>query len=115
MTNLLVRGHECVDEGIEKLFNDKCITVFSASSYFPEMSNSSGILRIYKENDKAESVFFPPLKRFEKADTSYFKDQSFAQKKINRSSLPQISSFKKDLFQSIEQNIPLSFDIFHFL
>lgn len=94
------------------MFNDKCITVFSASSYSNDVNNSSGILNIFKCNDIIEKVVFEPLKRLKKCETNYFKVQSFALKKINRSSLPQISNFKKNqILPSIDQIIiPSSFD-----
>lgn len=73
----LIRGHECVLNGIEILFNEKCITVFSASSYSGDMSNSSGILIVFKNNDAIQPVKFPPIHRLKKCDTSYYKVQAF--------------------------------------
>ena len=45
----IIRAHECVVNGIEESFKEKCITVFSASSYDHQDGNSSGILKIYKQ------------------------------------------------------------------
>lgn len=42
----IIRAHQCVKHGSLTQFNEKCITVFSASSYGPEMKNSSGILKL---------------------------------------------------------------------
>lgn len=78
----LVRGHECVNKGVEILFNEKCITVFSASSYNCEMGNSSGILKILKDNDKIEPIIFPPIYRLKKWNTTYYKVQCFVQNKF---------------------------------
>ena len=108
----IIRGHEMVD-GIAKLFNEKCITVFSASSYSTDNGNSSGILKIYQKDDQIESFIFKPLKRLEKSDACYYKVQSFTQKKINRSSLPQISGFKNNnLLLSLDKAIPTSIEHF---
>lgn len=73
----LIRGHECVINGIECLFNDKCITVFSASSYSSHMGNSSGILKLYEKSDTFEPIIFPPIPRLKKSDTNYFKVAAF--------------------------------------
>lgn len=80
----LIRGHQCVEEGIEELFNYKCITVFSASSYSNEMENSSGILKIYQQNDQTVFLNFPPINRLSKCDTVYYKVQPFNQKNTNQ-------------------------------
>ena len=73
----LVRGHECVMNGVQCLFNDKCITVFSASSYSSNMGNKSGVLKLYQKNDTFECVSFKPLPRLKKCDTNYYKVQAF--------------------------------------
>lgn len=78
----LIRGHECVNNGIEILFNEKCITVFSASSYSCNMGNSSGILKIYQNEDKIEPIVFPPIYRLKKCDSNYYKVQSYIQNKM---------------------------------
>lgn len=72
----LIRGHECVN-GIKTLFNNKCITVFSASSYSFDMSNSSGILKLFENNDNVEPIIFEPLHRLKKCDTCYYRVQAF--------------------------------------
>lgn len=73
----IIRGHQCVKNGIEKLFNDKLITVFSASSYSKTNGNSSGILKIYEKTDEIQPVIFPPLPRLKKFDANYFRVQLF--------------------------------------
>lgn len=75
----LIRGHECVQHGIEKLFNGKCVTVFSASSYSCDMGNASAILKLFENTDKTESLIFSPLHRLKKCDASYYKVQTFDQ------------------------------------
>lgn len=73
----IIRAHQCVKNGIEKLFNDKLITVFSASSYCKINQNSSGILKIYQKSTKIEPIIFDPLPRLKKSDTNYFRVESF--------------------------------------
>ena len=69
----IIRGHQCVKYGLSSCFNDKCITVFSSSSYSKEMGNSAGILKIFQKNNQIENITFPPLKRLQKVDASYIK------------------------------------------
>lgn len=73
----LIRAHECVRDGVCEMFNEKCITVFSASSYSEEYKNRSGILKIFQKKDRIESVSFKPLNRLEKCDALYYKVRSF--------------------------------------
>ena len=90
----LIRGHECVN-GVKKLFNEKCITVFSASSYSCDMGNSSGILKIFKNDDRIKSVIFQPLSRLKKFDSNYYKVQSFCQTQSSHS----IKEYKSGFLQ----------------
>ena len=57
--DILVRGHQCVEMGIEKVHNEKLITVFSASRYCDCNFNHMGVLLVkYKQY---EEFTFPPL------------------------------------------------------
>lgn len=76
----LIRGHECVNQGTEIKFNEKCITVFSASSYNKEMGNKSGILKVIKNSDSIESVTFPPLVPLNRGNANFFRVQPFFEK-----------------------------------
>ena len=75
--NRIIRAHECVKHGTKKYFNEKCITVFSASSYSQDMGNKSGILKLFESDDRIEFISFSPLSRLQKADTVYYKVESF--------------------------------------
>lgn len=86
----LVRGHECVINGTHIIFNDKCITVFSSSSYSPGLNNKCGIIKIHKLNDKVQTISFDPIPRLKKCDASYYKVQSFSE---TESSKPVLSFF----------------------
>lgn len=59
--SLLIRAHEVVESGIRFQFNNKLITVFSASSYINSYNNNSGVLKISKDN-KVTTYSFPPFK-----------------------------------------------------
>ena len=77
---MLIRGHECVNEGIQSIFNNKLITVFSASNYCGLIPNNSGILHI---NNNSETIFdsFPPLFYLKREDVLFTEINSFDYKK----------------------------------
>ena len=57
---LLVRGHECVMNGCEFVFQNRLVTVFSASNYCGLVGNNAGVLKI-TSLDHYEVQTFPPL------------------------------------------------------
>lgn len=71
----MIRAHECVKHGSQTHFLDKCITVFSASSYCSSRKNESGVLKLFQKGDCLEFVTFPPLPRLEKCEAVYYKVQ----------------------------------------
>lgn len=73
----IIRAHECVKHGTTYNFQEKCVTVFSASSYSKEFGNYSGIVKLFQKDDSIKFVTFPPLRRLEKSDTIYYKVQAF--------------------------------------
>ena len=48
---LLVRSHECKDEGYEVEHGGKAITVFSAPNYCDQMGNKGALLRFDSNGD----------------------------------------------------------------
>lgn len=72
----IVRAHECIRNGIQCIFDDKCITVFSASSYDENIKNCSGISELFKQDDRVVVKSFPPIERLQKSDTVYYKVQN---------------------------------------
>lgn len=76
----MIRAHECVEAGVLKIFDDKCITVFSASAYDNLNFNKSGILQIFEHDDSIKITSFPPLDRLKKSETTYYKVQSLNNK-----------------------------------
>lgn len=55
----IIRGHQCIDTGVEKCENHKLYTVFSASRYCNHIRNLSGILLVRRKT--FETHTYPPL------------------------------------------------------
>ena len=68
---LLVRGHQCIYEGIEIMFGGKLITVFSTSSYSSEFPNSAGYLLI-SESGALNPLSLPLIPIRKRARTFFF-------------------------------------------
>lgn len=58
----VVRGHECVDTGVQMVFDRKLITVFSASNYCGQCTNQAGVLTITSDGTKKEVSVFKPIR-----------------------------------------------------
>lgn len=92
--SLMVRSHECVDEGFEILHGGRVVTLFSASNYYEEGSNKAAYLRIEEsgayfqqfvtsENDGAGSVKFnASVRKMEKSAADQLKHLLFANKSV---------------------------------
>lgn len=87
----IVRAHECVKRGVHKHFNEKLVTVFSASSYDKNLGNSSAVLQLFQSDDKLEVHHFCPLERLPKCDAAYYKVQPFSVKTEKK--IPSFYSF----------------------
>ena len=59
---LLVRGHQCVEKGIDMQFNRRLVTVFSASNYCGSLPNKAGVLSIENNGMKKQATVFNPLR-----------------------------------------------------
>ena len=66
----IVRGHECVEHGVDVIGGGKLITVFSASFYCGDRPNRSGLL-LLMPNGEREAETYPPLPYFER-DHAHF-------------------------------------------
>jgi protein phosphatase len=53
---LIIRGHECVPNGIQWIFNRRVVTVFGASNYCGIMGNNAGVLVIEPSNVYKEYI-----------------------------------------------------------
>lgn len=87
----MIRAHQCVHKGCLKNFDDKCLTVFSVSSYGKFLGNSSAILQIYEINDRIEATTFVPIRHLTKCEAIYYKVQDFNQKNENMKSCFSLS------------------------
>ena len=65
----IIRAHQCVQNGVERLAADKIITVFSSSSYSKTPYNRAGSLRI--ESDCITSQTYKPILQLTKAIAVY--------------------------------------------
>lgn len=57
---VLIRGHQCVANGVESSCNNRVITVFSASNYCGVDSNQAGVLK-FRTGCPYDKIQFPPL------------------------------------------------------
>jgi protein phosphatase len=55
---MIIRAHQCVQLGVQYLFKNQLVTVFSASKYCGKVLNHSGVL-VLKEGAKIEKYSFP--------------------------------------------------------
>lgn len=67
--DIIVRGHQCVDGGIEKLHENKIYTVFSASKYCGENYNKAGVLLVKVRC--VEEFTFPPFPYLHRVEASF--------------------------------------------
>ena len=72
----MIRAHQCVINGYLLSAGEKCITIFSASSYDVVMDNKSAVLQLFQKDDAFKITTFPPLKRLQKCEAFYYKVQS---------------------------------------
>ena len=69
----IVRGHEYVQEGYYTCFDDRVVTIFSASNYCGTMNNESAVL-IMEPNGEDEIKRFPPLAYIKRSHAKITKD-----------------------------------------
>ena len=72
---LLVRGHECVDGGINMFFQRRLVTVFSASNYCGVSPNKAAVLSISMNGQKKEATVFTPLRYFTRPKAIFVKSE----------------------------------------
>ena len=72
---LLVRGHECVDGGINMMFQRRLVTVFSASNYCGVSPNKAAVLLITQNGTKKEATVFTPLRYFTRPKAIFVKSE----------------------------------------
>lgn len=70
---MIIRGHECVNEGVHFHFNNKICTVFSASNYCGIVGNQAGVLELTGPM-QYKSRQFPPIDWLYRADVLFCKE-----------------------------------------
>ncbi|OHS96407.1 Ser/Thr protein phosphatase [Tritrichomonas foetus] len=101
----LIRGHECVD-GCEFRFDNRCITIFSASNYCGLSQNHSAILQIL-EDFSLKPIKMPFLK-YIKRNMAVFKVDQDAMNLLNPK--PRVLTFKttaKNYSLPLHDRIPI--------
>jgi protein phosphatase len=58
---MIIRGHECVTNGYETMFNSQIMTVFSSSNYLPDEINFCGYVKSRAQN-RLESFRLPNIR-----------------------------------------------------
>lgn len=113
----IIRGHQCVKNGLLSSFGDKCITVFSASSYNENINNSSSILELFQNDDTIRYSIFDPIHHLSKNEVTYYKVQALNKKENNVDNyfsfrhpvLPSTVSFSSfNNYKHKEDNFPAS-------
>ena len=73
----IIRGHQCISNGVSMDFGGKCITIFSASNYCGKIGNFSGCINVCKNNintnKEIEIYTFEPLNLLKREDV-FFED-----------------------------------------
>lgn len=95
--SLLIRGHECVNDGIRYMFGDRLITVFSASNYCGYTDNKGAVLRIGENYELKPFVFDvrEDVKNGHATIVEHHKEQekfSFSRRKFPTQRVPVIRS-----------------------
>ena len=71
----IIRGHQCVDNGIEKIMGGRVITVFSASNYCGDTNNKCGVL-IVTTDKQLQEQYFEPLQYVYRNNAYFCKSES---------------------------------------
>ena len=62
----IVRGHQCVNEGVLPILGNAVITVFSASNYGNVQDNLSGILILKRDSIVCDKIAYPAIPQINK-------------------------------------------------
>ena len=110
---LMIRGHECVAEGVSIQLNRRLITVFSASNYCGLCENKGGVLLHHGPKfEQNDACTFPPIKSPHRKDVIfliYDKGNFLLSKKANAVILnpPELKRRGTVIF-SVTRNLPMN-------
>lgn len=69
--SMVIRGHQCVSEGVQTKWKGQLVTVFSASNYTGVTNNKGGIYKVNGPGQKDEIVRFDPIPRFTRENVTF--------------------------------------------
>lgn len=69
--NVIIRGHEAIEQGVLNHFNGKIVTVFSASNYCGELGNKAGVITV-KPGLTYDKHIFPPLGYIKRMEAAHY-------------------------------------------
>ena len=110
---LLIRGHECVSDGVSIQLNRRVITVFSASNYCGLCENKGGVLIHHGPKLEQNDVCtFPPLHSPHRKDVIFlmYENANFHLKSQMPSVIlnpPELSK-RNSVIYSVHRNLPLN-------
>jgi len=100
---IVIRGHQCVDEGYSHMFNNRLITLFSASNYCGKSHNKAAVISI-KDNSLSFITFGPlqhPLRSSAIFYSPSFSTNSILLESPSKQTLPSLDSKKYNSAQSL--------------
>ena len=104
----IIRSHQKIQNGSMRSFNDRCITVYSASSYDKFENISSAIIELFQKNDAFRITTFFPIRRFSRKDAVFYKVPYV--KKIEKKIPLSISLLQPQSFANIQSQNTTSRD-----
>ena len=93
----VIRAHQCVLNGVVQHFDERCITVFSVSSYAESFGNNSAVIQLLKD-DSFKVTTFESLYHLSKSDAYFYKVQP----------LNQLESKNRVCFNILHPRLPLA-------
>lgn len=79
--SMCVRGHQCVQDGYESLFDGKLFTIFSASNYCGATNNHASVLIVH-DSEKVEPVKIKPLSYIQRSNSRLVKPLTITDQQI---------------------------------
>lgn len=67
----MIRGHQCVHDGVQRLFNGKLVTVFSSSNYGEIPNGKAGFLRVNNDLSSKNFILMPYDTIIDRKDTHF--------------------------------------------
>lgn len=67
----MIRGHQCVHDGVQRLFNSKLVTVFSSSNYGEISNGKAGFLLVNADLTSKNFILFPYDKIVDRKGTHF--------------------------------------------